>query len=85
MNEILTKKQRESLLKLVKSEDLIVTRPDKGSWIVLMDKTAYIERINALLSDDIKFQKLLVNTDTTKTTESLKNLKQAGLILSELS
>jgi len=45
------------LKKLSRNSDLIITRPDKGRGIVLMNRTDYINKMNHILSDPTKFKK----------------------------
>ena len=46
------------LKKLCKNPDIIITRPDKGNGVVIIDKTDYITKMNLLLQDQSKFKKL---------------------------
>ncbi|CAH8489814.1 unnamed protein product [Schistosoma bovis] len=41
---ILTKKHKEAINLLLKDETLLVTKPDKGSGVVLLNKSDYIEK-----------------------------------------
>ena len=43
---------------LAAKEDIIIIRPDKGKGTVVMDKTEYIRKMNAILNDDTKFLKI---------------------------
>ena len=43
----------EALNCLRKREDIVVTKPDKGSGIVVMDKSQYIRLLNAASIDDV--------------------------------
>ena len=43
----------EALNCLKKREDIVVTKPDKGSGIVVMDKSQYIRLLNAASIDDV--------------------------------
>ena len=45
----------ESLKCLAKNKDVIITRPDKGQGVVLLDKTDYIDKVLHILSDCTKF------------------------------
>ena len=61
----------------------MITRPDKGSGVVILDKTFYKEKILKLISDVNKFKKL--NEDPTLTREEqlqlfLRIIKDKGLL-----
>ena len=51
----LTVEEFASLKKLASNNNLIIQKSDKGNSVVLLDKNAYIERIENLLSDTTKF------------------------------
>ena len=36
----------------------MILRPDKGNGVVLLDRTDYLEKVEKLLSDTLKFIKL---------------------------
>ena len=60
----------------------MITRPDKGSGVVILDKTFYEEKILKLISDVNKFKKL--NEDPALTREEqqqlfLRIIKDKGL------
>ena len=48
----------ENLRNLKSLEDVIITKPDKGSGVVLMDKDDYISKMSAILNDSSKFRQL---------------------------
>ena len=49
----------EALNRLKKREDIVVTKPDKGSGIVIMDKSEYLRLLSAaLIHDVIKFARV---------------------------
>ena len=45
----------DTLKKLSTNENLIVTKPDKGNGVVLMDKSIYLQKMHSLLADGTKF------------------------------
>jgi hypothetical protein len=48
-----------ALLKnLGKNESIVITKPDKGKGVVILDRTDYNEKINTILADQTKFQKV---------------------------
>ena len=55
----LTVEEFASLKKLASNNNLIIQKSDKGNSVVLLDKNAYIERIENLLSDTTKFLPLM--------------------------
>ena len=77
-----TVKKHGILKRLHTNKDIVITRPDKGSGIVNLDKTFYGEKILRLISDVNKFRKL--NGDPTLTREGqlqrfLRKIKDEGL------
>ncbi|MGL4493779.1 MAG: hypothetical protein ACRCT5_13160, partial [Tannerellaceae bacterium] len=80
---ILTKSHKEELKKLQSNKDIILSRPDKGTGIVLMNKVDYISKMNFILNDRNKFQLLEDEKDQTdsaekKLTHLLKSLHSRG-------
>lgn len=49
-----------ALKSLLKDNSIIIQKSDKGNSVVILDKTAYIERVTEILADTSKFQKLNV-------------------------
>ena len=43
---------------LRKNDDIIVTKPDKGSGVVLLNKSDYVDKMNKILDDQSKFRRL---------------------------
>ena len=76
--KLLTKKHIEELRILQKNKDLIMTRPDKGSGIVLLNKEEYISKMNKILCDEKKFSHDPKDKDKTAVIEKqlMKILKQ---------
>jgi hypothetical protein len=67
-------RQYYQLLKSLKQDkSIIVTRPDKGRGIVLMNKSDYLSKMHAILNDSTKFSCLFVDP-TIKRERSLINL-----------
>ena len=46
-----------AFLNLMKNENIIIQKADKGNNIVILDKTDYIEKIEEILSNETKFEK----------------------------
>ena len=54
----LKKEDIATLKKLGSNKDLIITKPDKGNGVVLLDRLSYTTKINNILNDHTKFQKV---------------------------
>ena len=59
---VLSEEESKALDSLSKDKSIIVARPDKGNGVVLMDKTDYLARVNTILEDTTKFEKLKDDT-----------------------
>ena len=82
---ILTKKHKEALRELQNNKDIIISRPDKGSGVVIMNKSDYIDKLHSILNDCSKFQKSNSTKDNIEINEQcmvecLKRLKEQGTI-----
>ncbi|VDQ00823.1 unnamed protein product [Trichobilharzia regenti] len=82
---LLTKQDHEALRKLRNSENIIISRPDKGDGVVLMNKCDYVDKINSLLTDETKFQELSNPRDLDgkvekQLTKTLQELTKSGVI-----
>ena len=51
----------EELDSLKKDKSIIITKPDKGKGVVILNKTEYIEKTIEILNDDTKFKELQGN------------------------
>ena len=50
--------RKHSILKKLKNNpDIIITKPDKGNGVVVMDRTDYDKRMLEMIGDTSKFQK----------------------------
>ena len=58
--------------RLRKNDDIIVTKPDKGSGVVLLNKSDYVDKMNKILDDQSKFRRLgpVSSNDNTAIIES---------------
>ena len=79
----LSAKERASLRQLKERDDIIIKPADKGSAVVVMDKTDYIKEAERQLADDRFYQKL--NSDPTEKftkliTKQLKTMNKQGFI-----
>ncbi|CAF1678176.1 unnamed protein product, partial [Adineta ricciae] len=71
---------------LAKNESIIITRPDKGRGVVIMDRADYVQKMNLILDDKSAFT--LINHDPTIDTENeiikfLGVLKKEGFITNQ--
>ena len=67
------------LMKPSKNKDIVITKPDKGNGVVILDRKLYDNAIQELISDTSKFEKL--DEDPTLKREAslqrfLRKLKQ---------
>ena len=72
-------RQHRVLRNLRKNKDIVITKPDKGNGIVILDRKLYNNAIEEIISDTSKFEKL--NEDPTLKREAslqrfLRKLKQ---------
>lgn len=69
-----------AITQLKKRDDIVVTKPDKGSGIVVMDKSDYIRVLKeSCINDETKFAP--VSLETSKVLPPI-TLKREGLVLS---
>ena len=77
----------KTLRNLSKNNSIIVSRPDKGLGVVLLNRSDYLDKMTHILSDHTKF-KLLASADPLQTTlrcedkinRFLRKLKKEGVI-----
>ncbi|CAF4157480.1 unnamed protein product [Rotaria sp. Silwood2] len=77
------RKTFNTLRSLAKNKSIIITRPDKGRGVVIMNRADYVQKMNAILDDRSAFT--LINYDPTLDTETeltkfLLVLKKEGFI-----
>ena len=75
-------RQHRVLRNLRKNKDIVITKPDKGNGVVILDRKLYNNAIEEIISDTSKFGKL--NEDPTLKREAslkrlLRKLKQKKL------
>ena len=58
---ILNKEEWSAVNDLRKDDSIIITRPDKGNGIVIVNKLDYLHKMKQLISDETKFKKLTQN------------------------
>ena len=75
-------RQHRVLRNLRKNKDIVITKPDKGNGVVILDRKLYNNAIEEIISDTSKFEKL--NEDPTLKHKAslqhfLRKLKQKNL------
>ena len=61
-------RQHQVLRNLRKNKDIVITKPDKGNGVVILDGKHYNNAIEEIISDTSKFEKL--NEDSTMKREA---------------
>ena len=56
--ENLTQNEHQAFLELIKLENIIIPKADKGNAIVLINKNEYVGKMEAILDDPSKFRKV---------------------------
>ena len=59
LNKIFQKKEFEALASLSKTKDIVIQKSEKGNSVVIIDKETYIKRMENLLNDQRKFERVL--------------------------
>ena len=80
---ILSKEEWSALNDLHKDDSSIITKPDKGNGVVIVNRLDYLNKMKLLISDETKFKPLSQNP--TKSREDslstyLRKLKKDGII-----
>ena len=72
--------------RLRKNDDIIVTKPDKGSGVVLLNKSNYVDKMNKILDDQSKFRRLgpVSSNDNTASIESRLQKRLLDLVKADL-
>jgi len=75
--------EHKLLLNLSKDQSILITRPDKGRGVVVLDRQYYIEKLESILSDKTKFK--LLDKDPTISRENsltsvLKQMQNDGYL-----
>ena len=68
--------QHRVLRNLRKNKDIVVTRPDKGNGLVILDRKLYDNAIEEIISDTSKLEKL--NEDPTLKSEASLHIFYVG-------
>ena len=64
----------DALNNLKNNADIVISKPDKGSGVVIMDRKDYVEKMTKLIDDPTKFQ--LDNTQKDTSIQTQKKLKK---------
>ena len=75
----MNKKCFRAINNLRKNDDIIVTKPDKGSGVVLLNKSDLVNKVNKILDDQSKFGRLGQVSSNDNTT-SIKSRLQKRLL-----
>ena len=59
----LSKEELTALTNLSKNKDIVIQKSGKGNSVVIVDKDTYIKRMENLLSDQRKFEKVTLKND----------------------
>ena len=63
MDQNLSKDELAALANLSKNKDIVIQKFGKGNSVVIVDKDTYIKRMENLLSDQRKFEKVTLKND----------------------
>ena len=68
------------------NDDIIITKPDKRYGVVLLNKSDYVEKINKILDDQSKFEKLgpVSSNDNTASVELHLQKRLLDLVKADL-
>ena len=79
----LSNDELDAFHKLLQQRNLIISKPDKGNGVVVLDKTEYIHKMNNILNDQTKFKCLSSNPTESrekKLQRYLYGLRNKGLL-----
>ncbi|VDP88586.1 unnamed protein product [Echinostoma caproni] len=83
-SELVTPEHLKRLRDLQKNREIMMSKPDKGAGIVLLNRTDYLQKMKAILSDGSKFTKTTEKDKTAQIevalSKILRCLKQNGVI-----
>ncbi|CAF1520615.1 unnamed protein product, partial [Didymodactylos carnosus] len=73
----------QALRGLAKDKNIVITRPDKGRGVVILDRHEYIEKMNVILQDTATFSRIYHDptlSNENRLTRELLRLKKDGFI-----
>ena len=83
---VMHKECSRAINRLRKNDDIIVTKPDKDSGVVLLNTSDYVDKMNKILNDQSKFRRLgpVSSNDNTASTESRLHKRLLDLVKADL-
>ena len=68
------------------NDDIIITTPDKGSGVVLLNKSDYVNKMSEILKDQLKFKRLgpVSSNGNTASIESRLQKRLLDLVIADL-
>ena len=75
-----------AIFRLRKNDDIIITKPDKRSGFVLLNKSDYVDKMNEILDDQSKFKRLgpVSSNDNTANIESRLQKRLLDLVKADV-
>ena len=73
---ILSKEEWEALTDLRKDDSIIITKPNKGNGVVIVNKLDYLNKMKLLVSDETKFKKLTQNPTKSREDSLISYLRK---------
>ena len=74
--QILSKEEWEALNDLRKDDSIIITRPDKGNGVVIINKLDYLNKMKQLISDETKFKNIARNPTKSREDSLISHLRK---------
>ena len=68
----ITIEEKRALLNLSKNEQIIVTKPDKGRGVVILNRSDYFQKVQSIFADTSKF-KMVTNRDVYKQSQYVED------------
>ena len=82
----ITKDEHSAFLELLKLENIIIQKADKGNVVVIVDKNVYVDKMESILNDKFKFKEVKftkINEELDYLLDQEKELKDFLKILNE--
>ena len=79
----LSKPEYDALKKLTSNEDIVIHKSDKGNSVVIVNRTDYLKRMQEMVDDASKFEKVSVQ-EGKDYNQMIKETKEVDSLLSEL-
>ena len=72
--------------RLRKNDDIIISKPDKRSGVIRLNKSDYVDKMNEIFDDQSKFKRLgpVSSDDNTAGIESHRQKRLVGLVKADL-